>query len=158
MKRTLIAATSALALVVPAFAGFTHGSRPKTPEAAEQLEPRVPSTGPTGSPQDDMGRFVSAVLGSTELQWKQIFAKDGKIYRPPVLVLDRGVTQRRRCAAGHSSCSLQLRRRAAGKRGNDSDVSLRYASDPQGISSSQQMRLGYSKGTSIQIAAFRFLL
>jgi len=68
----------------------------EAPETAEQLDPRVPSTGPTGSPQDDMGRFVSKVLGSTELQWKQIFAKDGKIYRPPVLVLYRGAT--------HASC------------------------------------------------------
>ena len=50
----------------------------------------------TGAPQDDMGRFVSKVLGSTELQWKQVFAKDGKTYRPPVLVLYRGAT--------HASC------------------------------------------------------
>jgi uncharacterized protein len=47
----------------------------------------------TGAPQDDMGRFVSKVLGSTEFQWKQIFAKDGKSYRAPVLVLYRGATQ-----------------------------------------------------------------
>jgi len=40
-----------------------------------------------------MGRFVSKVLGSTELQWKQIFAKDGKNYRAPVIVLYRGQTQ-----------------------------------------------------------------
>jgi predicted metalloprotease len=46
----------------------------------------------SGAPQDDMGRFVSRVLGSTELQWKQIFAQDGRIYRAPVLVLYRGVT------------------------------------------------------------------
>jgi hypothetical protein len=39
-----------------------------------------------------MGRFVSKVLGSTELQWKQIFAQDGKTYRAPVLVLYRDVT------------------------------------------------------------------
>jgi hypothetical protein len=51
-------------------------SRPKTPETAEQLEPR--GTRPRGSPQDYMGRFVSKVLGSTELQWKQIFATDGR--------------------------------------------------------------------------------
>jgi predicted metalloprotease len=41
-------------------------------------------------PKDDMSRFVSKVLGSTELQWKQIFAKDGRTYRAPVLVLYRG--------------------------------------------------------------------
>ena len=47
----------------------------------------------TGTPQDDMGRFVSKVLGSTEAQWKQVFAKDGRTYRAPVLVLYRGTTR-----------------------------------------------------------------
>ena len=47
----------------------------------------------TGAPQDDMGRFVSKVLGSTEAQWKQVFAKDGRTYRAPVLVLYRGTTR-----------------------------------------------------------------
>ena len=55
-----------------------------------------PTARRTAAPQDDMGRFVSKVLGSTELQWKQLFAKDGRIYRPPVLVLYRGAT--------HASC------------------------------------------------------
>jgi uncharacterized protein len=52
-----------------------------------------PTARRTTAPQDDMGRFVSKVLGSTELQWKQVFAKDGKTYRTPVLVLYRGATQ-----------------------------------------------------------------
>src|SRR6266478_8282054 len=51
-----------------------------------------PSARRTSAPQDQMGRFVSKVLGSTDLQWKQVFAKDGKIYRAPVLVLYRGAT------------------------------------------------------------------
>ena len=55
-----------------------------------------PTARRTAAPQDDMGRFVSKVLGGTELQWKQVFAKDGRIYRPPVLVLYRGAT--------HASC------------------------------------------------------
>jgi uncharacterized protein len=59
-----------------------------------QPQVQAPSTAPrTGTPQDDMGRFVSKVLGSTELQWKQIFAQDGKNYRAPVLVLYRGATR-----------------------------------------------------------------
>ena len=65
-------------------------------------EPQVqapPSARRTTAPQDDMGRFVSKVLGSTELQWKQVFAKDGRTYRPPVLVLYRGAT--------HASCGGQ---------------------------------------------------
>jgi uncharacterized protein len=45
------------------------------------------------APDDDIGRFASKVLGSTELQWKQIFAKDGKTYRTPELVFYRGAKQ-----------------------------------------------------------------
>ena len=59
-----------------------------------QPQVQAPSTARrTGAPQDDMGRFVSKVLGSTEVQWKQVFARDGKTYRAPVLVLYRGATQ-----------------------------------------------------------------
>jgi uncharacterized protein len=58
-----------------------------------QVQQAPPTARRTGAPQDDMGRFVSKVLGSTELQWKQIFSKDGKNYRAPVLVLYRGQTQ-----------------------------------------------------------------
>jgi uncharacterized protein len=41
----------------------------------------------TGLPSDEMGQFVSAVLGSTETQWKEIFAQAGKSYDPPTLVM-----------------------------------------------------------------------
>jgi predicted metalloprotease len=59
-----------------------------------QPQVQAPSTARrTGAPQDDMGRFVSRVLGSTEVVWKQVFAKDGKSYRAPVLVLYKGRTQ-----------------------------------------------------------------
>ena len=47
----------------------------------------------TGTPQDDMGRFVSKVLGSTEVQWKQVFSKEGRTYRAPILVLYKGTTR-----------------------------------------------------------------
>lgn len=61
-----------------------------------QNRPQVqapPTARRTTAPQDDTGRFVSKVLGSTDLQWKQVFAKDGRVYRAPVLVLYRGMTQ-----------------------------------------------------------------
>jgi predicted metalloprotease len=63
-------------------------TRPSEP----QVQQAPPTGRRTGSAQDDMGRFVSKVLGSTEVQWKNIFAKDGKSYRAPVLVLYRGST------------------------------------------------------------------
>jgi uncharacterized protein len=47
----------------------------------------------TGTPTDDTGRFVSRVLGSTEAVWKGEFAKNGKTYRAPTLVLFNGQTE-----------------------------------------------------------------
>jgi predicted metalloprotease len=65
---------------------LTGGNEPQV-----QAPPTTRRT--TGVPDDEMGRFVSRVLGSTELQWKQVFAEDGKTYRAPVLVLYRGATR-----------------------------------------------------------------
>jgi predicted metalloprotease len=51
---------------------------------------------PVGTPSDDMGRFVSRVLGSTEAVWKDIFTKEGGgTYRAPTLVLFTGQTDAR---------------------------------------------------------------
>ena len=41
----------------------------------------------TGSPPDQMKEFVSAVLGSTEVQWTETFAQADARYRPPTLVM-----------------------------------------------------------------------
>jgi predicted metalloprotease len=65
---------------------LTGGGSPSRPGAP-------PPTRRTGTPQDDMGRFVDKVLHSTDVQWKNVFAKDGKNYRAPVLVLYRGSTR-----------------------------------------------------------------
>ena len=51
------------------------------------------STASTGAPSDQMGHFVSAVLGSTEAQWSDIFAQAGKTYKPPTLVMFSGATR-----------------------------------------------------------------
>jgi predicted metalloprotease len=48
---------------------------------------------PTGAPSDEMGHFVSAVLGSTEEVWTGVLARDGKTYNPPTLVMFSGATQ-----------------------------------------------------------------
>jgi predicted metalloprotease len=40
-----------------------------------------------------MGQFVSAVLGSTETVWTDIFAQAGRTYRTPTLVMFSGATQ-----------------------------------------------------------------
>jgi uncharacterized protein len=46
----------------------------------------------TGAPSDDTGGVVAKILGSTEAQWKAVFAEGGKTYRPPVLVMYSGST------------------------------------------------------------------
>ena len=53
----------------------------------------VPTGSQAGSPSDPMGEFVSAVLGSTEAQWSDIFAQAGKTYQPPTLVMFSGATR-----------------------------------------------------------------
>jgi predicted metalloprotease len=57
---------------------------------------------PTGAPTDQTGHFVAAVLGSTEVQWKEIFARAGKTYEPPTLVMFSGAT-RSACGAAQSA-------------------------------------------------------
>jgi predicted metalloprotease len=49
---------------------------------------------PTAQTQtDQMQDFVSAVLGSTEVQWREIFARAGKRYQAPLLVMYSGGTR-----------------------------------------------------------------
>lgn len=48
---------------------------------------------PTGTQSDETRRFVSAVLGSTEEVWTDVFAHAGKAYNPPTLVIFSGATQ-----------------------------------------------------------------
>src|SRR5690606_19686730 len=45
------------------------------------------ASGPTGTPEDETGQFLSAVLGMTEDVWTDIFAQAGAEYAPPTMVL-----------------------------------------------------------------------
>ena len=56
----------------------------------------------SGTPGDETGKFVSRILGSTEVVWKDIFAKDGQTYRAPKLVMFSGQT-RSACGAAQSA-------------------------------------------------------
>ena len=56
-----------------------------------------------GTPSDQMGQFVSAVLGGTEAQWQKIFAQSGRTYEPPTLVMFSGVT---RSACGFAQSAM----------------------------------------------------
>jgi hypothetical protein len=59
---------------------------------SQQQSRPAPGKPKTESPSDQMGEFVSAVLGSTEVQWKNIFASAGQTYQLPTLVMFSGAT------------------------------------------------------------------
>jgi len=44
----------------------------------------------SGTPNDETGQFVAAVLGDTEDRWTEIFAANGRTYHPPKLRLFSG--------------------------------------------------------------------
>ena len=50
-----------------------RGGYEQTQRTPQQQEARR-----TGPPSDETGRFVSRVLGSTEVVWKDIFSKEGQ--------------------------------------------------------------------------------
>jgi len=60
---------------------------------SNQTQQQPASPGSTGAPSDEMGHFVSQILGSTQAEWTEIFARSGKTYRPPTLVMFSGRTQ-----------------------------------------------------------------
>jgi predicted metalloprotease len=67
------------------------------------MSDRSPSGQPrTGTPSDQMGQFVAAVLGETEDRWKEVFQSAGKTYQRPKLVMYSGVT-RSACGTAQSA-------------------------------------------------------
>ena len=68
----------------------------------EQSQP-APGSAKTESASDQTSEFVSAVLGSTEVQWKEIFAQAGRTYEAPTLVMFSGAT---RSACGFAQSAM----------------------------------------------------
>ena len=61
---------------------------------AEMVSRNLPSSSSPGKPVDDeSNKFVSAILGSTEDAWTDVFKSVGKTYRPPKLVMFSGSTK-----------------------------------------------------------------
>jgi uncharacterized protein len=56
-----------------------------------------------GTPTDEAGQFVSAVLGSTEDTWQEIFRQSGQTYRAPRLVLFARATEGGRCGLAQAA-------------------------------------------------------
>src|ERR1044071_2294300 len=88
------------AIVVIGLIGYALGIDPRTlldtAEVATRNQPRMDAPSgqqrQSGTPQDERGRFVARILGSTEAVWKDVFSKSGRTYRAPVLVLFSGST------------------------------------------------------------------
>ena len=67
------------------------------PGPQQSVEPKAPSR------SDQMADFVAAVLGSTEEVWTDIFARGGRTYRKPTLVLFTGQVQ---SACGYAQAAV----------------------------------------------------
>jgi hypothetical protein len=65
-------------------------------------QPSQPS-GKAGAPSDEMGKFVSRILGSTEVVWKDTFEQAGQRYRTPTLVMFSGATRADACGLAQSA-------------------------------------------------------
>src|SRR5262245_27262246 len=57
----------------------------------QQSQPS-PANPRADAPSDQMKEFVSAVTGSAEVQWSEIFARAGKRYHPPTVIMFSGAT------------------------------------------------------------------
>ena len=75
-------------------------------EILSGLRGQQQQTQPASPPKpgsDRTGEFVAAVLGSTEVQWKDIFAQAGRNYQAPTLVMFSGAT---RSACGFAQSAM----------------------------------------------------
>ena len=87
--------------IIAYFLGFDPGT---AINVANQVTSHKESSKPVakGAPSDEMGQFVSKVLGSTEDVWTKVFERSGAQYRPPTLVLYDGLT-RTACGTGQAA-------------------------------------------------------
>jgi len=86
--------------VIAYFLGFDPGT---ALQLAGQVAPQQQAgEAPQGAPSDEMGQFVSRVLGSTEDVWGGIFQQSNSQYRAPTLVLYDGQVSSA-CGLGQSA-------------------------------------------------------
>jgi len=78
--RLRVVLASASAVAVLALIGWALGIDPRVliggaemMSGGSQTQQQQTGAGTTGAPSDEMGQFVSAVLGSTEAEWTEIF-------------------------------------------------------------------------------------
>jgi uncharacterized protein len=91
------------AIVIAVIAYFLGFDPSTVINVAEQVAPQGDTReAPKGAPADEMGQFVSKVLGSAEDVWGKIFQQSKAQYRPPTLVLFDGQV-RSACGMGQSA-------------------------------------------------------
>jgi len=86
--------------VIAYFLGFDPGTAIQVGQQVSAPQETRPA--PKGAPSDEMGQFVSKVLGSTEEVWGRIFQRSGGEYRAPTLVLYDGQV-RSACGMGQAA-------------------------------------------------------
>ena len=60
-------------------------------------------SGKAGTPSDQQGQFIAAVLGESEDRWTEIFQQNGRVYQRPRLVIFSGAT---RSACGYAQSAM----------------------------------------------------
>ena len=88
--------------VIAYFLGFDPGTAIQVGQQVSNGTRQESGPARRGTPEDQMGVFVSKVLGSTEDVWSRIFEQSGAQYRAPTLVLYDGQT-RTSCGVGQAA-------------------------------------------------------
>jgi predicted metalloprotease len=88
--------------VIAYFLGFDPGTAIEVGQQVSNSTHQESRPARRGTPEDQMGVFVSKVLGSTEDVWGRIFEQSGAQYRAPTLVLYDGQT-RTSCGVGQAA-------------------------------------------------------
>ena len=96
-RRVLVGGSGGLGVVVLVLLGMFFGFDPSEllrggPSVQSPSVSLPQSSGPAGrsSVEDELKEFVSVVLADTEDVWRDLFARSGRTYRPPRLVLFTG--------------------------------------------------------------------
>jgi predicted metalloprotease len=88
--------------VIAYFLGFDPGTAIQVGQQVSNSTRQESGPARRGTPEDQMGVFVSKVLGSTEDVWGRVFQQSGGQYRSPTLVLYDGQT-RTSCGTGQAA-------------------------------------------------------
>jgi predicted metalloprotease len=88
--------------VIAYFLGFDPGTALQVGQQVSNSTRQESREVQRGTPADQMGQFVSRVLGSTEDVWSRVFQQSGSQYRAPTLVLFEGQV-RSACGIGQAA-------------------------------------------------------